>query len=414
MFAGVAAAASALSYWMALHAFSVYWNGDVALGGMVVFGILAGVGAAAAVLPGFGHILTDVLGFLAHQLTLAVRSFVGFRISNDDTVSRATWSILAGSRMFFALVVVCSHMSIFAAMHDPFEWLHRLNGLDAVLVFLFISGFSIAHSSLTTSKGYLKRRLWRIMPVYLVSMAISTLPYLIHTGATAPNFGIKLSGSIRDMIWHIVPIDVVGVPAIWSNPVTWSLSVEMAMYCLAPLLRRIPASIILGVTLYSANWYMTTPYHKHIHLFGHALVDYGWAWLAGYLYYAFRTKLWAQPLTLLNAYCITHYSLYDYPSGIVMCEAFGVMMIGLNFLPKWTLGRTVSRGLDWLGDISYPLYMIHFPVMWCGWLLLGTTSCFLYLVLAMLVASAVYYAVDYRRQKRKLSRVAVEPLTAVT
>jgi len=297
--------------------------------------------------------------------------------------------------MFLAIVVVCNHMSIFASMPRPYEFLHSLSGVDAVLLFLFISGYSIAHSVTKEASGFYRRRFWRLMPVYWVCMVVSLVPYWMHgAGIHAPHFGIKLLGSAWAFPYHLLPLDALRVPPLWSNPATWSLGVEVVLYAMAPWLRRWRTPWIVAVMVASAVWYAKTPLVDAHHLVFpfDTVIKFGWAWLAGFLYYRHSRALWAQLLPFLAWFEVTRYSLFHQPHGITMCLVFGALIVALRYLPA--VPSKAVPPLHWLGDVSYPLYLIHMPVMWIIWVGSRSMSSNLYFVAVIAVAVVIYHAVD--------------------
>ena len=280
-------------------------------------------------------------------------------------------------------------------MSGVYEFLHSLSGVDSVLLFLFISGYSIAHSVVKESKGFYRRRFWRIMPVYWVCILISAIPYWMHgAGRHAPHFGITLMGSLRAFPYHIVPLDAFHAPPVWSNPATWSLGIEVVLYALAPLLRKCPTPPLLAAMIGSAIWYAETRWVDihHISFVLDTVVKFGWAWLAGFIYYRHSKSTWAQCLPFLAWFELTRYSLFHQPHGLVMCVIFGILFVALRYLPP--VNPRAVPVLHWLGDVSYPLYLIHMPIMWIIWLATGTLSCPVYLFSALFAAALIYHIVD--------------------
>jgi peptidoglycan/LPS O-acetylase OafA/YrhL len=88
------------------------------------------------------------------------------------------WNILAGLRFFLAWVAACSHLQHFTAQDDPIVIFQYFSGFAAVLGFLAISGYSIAHSLHKNPQGFYKRRAFRIYPLYFCSIFVSLIPFL--------------------------------------------------------------------------------------------------------------------------------------------------------------------------------------------------------------------------------------------
>jgi peptidoglycan/LPS O-acetylase OafA/YrhL len=91
------------------------------------------------------------------------------------------WKVLAGLRFFLAWIVVCYHLKNFIPDYgkDFLCTFGKLNGLTAVLGFLLISGYSIAHSLTKNPEGFYNRRFLRIYPLYFCAVIVSLIPFLI-------------------------------------------------------------------------------------------------------------------------------------------------------------------------------------------------------------------------------------------
>lgn len=89
------------------------------------------------------------------------------------------WPVLGGLRFFLAWVVLCSHLRHSVPAGDLLMSFQNFNNFSAVLGFLLISGFSIAHSVSKATEGFYRRRFIRVYPLYLAAIIISIIPFFL-------------------------------------------------------------------------------------------------------------------------------------------------------------------------------------------------------------------------------------------
>lgn len=162
---------------------------------------------------------------------------------------------LEGLRGLCAIVVALTHLvtfNFFGAIHIPLYSLffNVQFAREAVLIFFVISGYVIgvnhinAPFNYVNTIDYLKRRIIRLYPIYLIALIISIVP------------GYKLI--TWPQLWgHLVFIQDFWVKVVPSNVVLWSLSYEFAYYlaflglwCLHKQLRYLYPLLIIGMISY--------------------------------------------------------------------------------------------------------------------------------------------------------------------
>ena len=281
------------------------------------------------------------------------------------------WPLLGGVRFALACIVVLSHLPWFipvlparlAVLPGPFA---------AVIGFLFISGYSIAASIERAPRGFYLRRLRRIYPTYALALGVSLLPFVLagQSAIAVPGYRFVASGWVG-MLGNALLLQTFAVHPLGGNPPLWSLSVECACYALAPLLLRLRSRVILGALGASLVFYLICRQvlglpHYPYSLGGEAFAAVLWAWLAGFLFYRHRTTAWAgyalalvAPITFaLNPTDATRLS------GVITAAT----ALALVYAPHIPLPPRLSRLLAWVGDASYPLYLLHVPVLLLLWM----------------------------------------------
>lgn len=153
-----------------------------------------------------------------------------FRI---DTVVPHRFSTLDGYRAIAALVVVTTHVSYYTGVVVVTAWGHAFSRLDiGVTIFFLLSGFllfrpwsqaAIGKSKWPSTRTYFRRRLWRILPAYLllVVVVLAVMP------------GIEVHP--KHWIAHLTLTQIYW-PDLLINGLTqsWSLATELSFYLALP------------------------------------------------------------------------------------------------------------------------------------------------------------------------------------
>lgn len=155
-------------------------------------------------------------------------------IASRSTEKRPPLRALTGVRFFAAFYVVLFHTLPFLKSHFrlyPAVERFLTNGNLAVAFFYLLSGFILAYTyegkiaGLREYLRYLRARIARIYPVYLLSLLLA-LPFQLKTP-----LGAKFAVLFMVQAWN--PINP-GLAGAWNYP-AWSLSVEGFFYLCFPL-----------------------------------------------------------------------------------------------------------------------------------------------------------------------------------
>lgn len=252
------------------------------------------------------------------------------------------------------------------------------NGHLGVDLFFVLSGYILAHvyrETFTNSFGieewasFLRNRLARIYPVHLATLAIMLGVYAVGfyaLGVVPNNSGHYSAESLaHNLLLTHAWFPGVGAP----NTPAWSISAEWFGYLLFPLLCAVTLRTTLGVQLAIAGLSMLAAQW----LWGlHELTRFTAAFLFGIALCGIAKRLeapgaiarvtrrWAASATVLGiGLAVTLWG--DAPAGL-LTGLFGLLIVALS-APEDIFARLLSGPVAvYLGEISYSIYMVHWPV----------------------------------------------------
>ena len=292
------------------------------------------------------------------------------------------YATLDGLRGVAAVVVLCYHTRVF-----PGSAAIAPHGYLAVDFFFMLSGFVIASAYQEkleagfTVADFVTQRVIRLYPVALAGILLGALrlvsQYLISPADSEPAQWIALAFLLNVLILPVVSQTHFGGELFPTNGPVWSLFSELLVNLGWSIFVSLKSSIIVtifltvacGVILY-ATMHQT------------ALDDLGWnskypleaasrvlfSFLLGTVIYRFRgmlPNLPKSPGIMLPALSMTALLLV---LGMPWFEGGWDALAIFLFLPAiLTLGVLCGREPDaavrsFLGEISYPIYAVHFPV----------------------------------------------------
>jgi peptidoglycan/LPS O-acetylase OafA/YrhL len=328
-------------------------------------------------------------------------------------------------RLLLAAAVVVEHVS-------------RLKvGLTAVMIFFMLSGYwvTLAYRSLqrTTDSPvrlfYLSRAL-RIFPLYIVVFALALAGYA------------ALRLPVDPMIWTSVPILGVGTTHRDMINVTWSLDVELQFYLLLPLFLAIHALVVrqragrmagwaafwgLSAALFAIGAAAGFAYDARLVLFHIPMFFAGIAIAVAPIRSSRQAALASVGVfaALWTAGTLIPWTrpFFIFGSGDNTADGIAHMLVALALLPYVAFNvRGASGAVDRAaGDLTYAVYLVHYPLIVFGEHLLGRAFTHVdkvgYLVAVAAFSLALWWVVDrpseafrarfigrFRRPVRKASR----------
>jgi peptidoglycan/LPS O-acetylase OafA/YrhL len=304
------------------------------------------------------------------------------------------WEVLGALRFVLAFVVMCVHLTWYSA---PGTWPYpvtALGGKAAVIGFLLISGYSIAASLERQRVGFYRRRLLRIYPLYLASL-LFTAAIALHVGPhlVLPNQTLDRSGPITYLGNLLLLQTFVVKPVAYNGPV-WSLAVEVSYYLIAPLLSRLDGRLLYAAIICSFVGFML-PKHAdrgivYLVLSKTNAINYFWAWGLGFMLWS-RSNWAVISLALIGiAIVFLGPATQDPLDAVTYTVSLGLILSAHRIHLSKRLGQ-IGR---YLGDISYPLYLFHFPTLIIVYEAFGTRSPALLTAAALLASIAAFHFVD--------------------
>jgi len=270
------------------------------------------------------------------------------------------WAVLGGLRFLLASIVVLEHCNSFRFRHS-FSWTDTgaiLSGQAAVIGFLLISGYSMAHS-LRRPKGFYARRLRRIIPLYLAGLLLGLLVVKAGGGSVVmPGGQIITTPGLWEFAGNTLLLQGWVTTSLTINGPLWSLSVEGFYYAIAPLLKALRPWMFCLLIWVSAAAACAADQHVWLMKWGYAMLVLAWAWIGGFYWYRHRKS--STSLLLFAIGCVMP-RLLRMPDFAELTIVFTIAT--LIAAPTLPLHRTLRAPLLYLGELSYPLYVFHWPAI---------------------------------------------------
>ncbi|MDA6071498.1 acyltransferase [Flavobacterium sp. AC] len=322
-------------------------------------------------------------------------------ISSQGTVfkdSKKHYEILDGLRGVAAILVVAFHiLEVFSGGDHTKQLINH--GYLAVDFFFLLSGFVIAHAyddrwNTMSLTGFLKRRLIRLHPMIIVGMTLGAVCFYFAAGAMFPAIeGTPFWKLILVMVfgWFLIPVpgslDIRGWSEMYPlNGPAWSLFFEyIANIFYALILRKVSNTIMwILVVIAAIALIHLAVFSPHGDIIGGWSLDFeqlrigftrlAFPFLAGILLRRLfksgnikNAFLWSSLLIVAimsfprvgGSEHLWWNGIYDSLTIIVLFPL--VVYIGAS----GSIKSAVSKRLcSFLGDISYPIYITHFPILY--------------------------------------------------
>jgi peptidoglycan/LPS O-acetylase OafA/YrhL len=293
-----------------------------------------------------------------------------------------------------------------AVWHLPSPPFRLLNASVAVLAFFMISGFYMAMvltEKYNNARSFFVARFWRLYPAYAAMAAIMVFWFALTNTPTAFTARLPVSAGEQAAL-ALINIFVVGqdVLEFWRNAFgtggfldgswilvgqAWSLSSEFFFYCLAPFVARSPRRILalliasLAVRALVVGWFGLPSWIWGYYFFPGALCMFLMGSLAYHVHSSIklrRERLVAVAAALgwsawliygaATAGIMLPYGPGTSVDGPVFWFAYVAFAASIPFIFSWSKNNRIDRAI---GDLSYPLYLVHGLVLGIVFNILG-------------------------------------------
>ncbi len=341
-------------------------------------------------------------------------------------------------RFLLALSVIASHAAGLGIPMPkghafPLWGMYLIDGRQAVALFFIISGFYMALVVNTkykneTLKFYLNRFL-RLWPAYIVVFILAFI--FTPTGTNIINALKDCGFATKAYVW-LCNVFILGTDSFWllsldnchliyhpwfinpdsngasllMNQPAFSISMEMIFYLMAPFILR-------SVKRTWIYFFLGVIYFFIIELTNNVNMIYQYHLLpASFIYFALGALAWHysqiktfeltnKKLILIFAGCFSLMFVYTLFSMIII--------LGFTILIPRLFELTKNNKADrFIGELSYPLYLVHFPVLIFLWghgvaaNKIGIVCFGITLVISVLIHLAIERPIDKWRQKMLL------------
>jgi peptidoglycan/LPS O-acetylase OafA/YrhL len=329
------------------------------------------------------------------------------------------WSILAGLRFVLASIVAFNHLKDFASL-GFLGFIPMFGPFEAILGFLLISGYSISASYAKQPEGFLLRRIFRLYPIYVAAIVITCLADILMQ--------IKLP-NVTTFLINALFLNQMVTNSSFVGP-AWTLSLEFWLYCLAPLLMTLSHKstrliVYCSFTCFAIYTMLRTlahmPYYSGIG-FGANLLFLSFIWVAGFRLArsSFEDKTALRDIAVIfcghialavaiqfGSHVKRHTITLFFTGGDALAyvmQAITLLFVFLVFKYLVVAERPALKRswfLRLLGDISYPLYLLH-AALFIIFAHFGLKNPALFYLFAVLASGCVYWSFDFYSKRRHL------------
>ncbi|HFK5569505.1 TPA: acyltransferase family protein [Elizabethkingia meningoseptica] len=310
--------------------------------------------------------------------------------------SKPHYNILDGLRGVAALTVVCFHLfEAFATSHIDQKINH---GYLAVDFFFILSGFVIGYAyddrwKTMTAKEFLKRRFIRLHPMVIIGAIIGAVMFYFQGcsvwDVSKVSIGMLLVSTLLNifMIPSTPGIEIRGVGEMYPlNGPSWSLFFEyigniLYAFFIRKLSTKALAILVLITGCGLADFAIGGPYGDICVGFSmtgdnmlggslRLLFSFSAGLLLSRIFRPVHVKgiFWIGALAIIILSAIPRLGgeKHLWMNGLYDTICFAVIFPLLVYLgaSAKTTSKTTTQVCKFLGDISYPLYMVHYPFIY--------------------------------------------------
>lgn len=318
---------------------------------------------------------------------------------SKPTFTESTWALLAVTRFCLAFIVMIyighlSHFVHFSEYPLLFQKITNLGGRAAVVGFLFISGISIGYSYYHKKEGFLKRRFLRIYPLYFFAVLFAVfLQYFIGSPYQLPGVTMVAAGNLTSLANFLLLQGIISIDITYNGPL-WSINVEFFLYLIVPLLFRLRLRYVFLVLITSMLLFtFQESFIRQMDLYGAKIAIYAWPFILGFLIAAKKQIKYTIPFIVIGIVSII-YNVNLMPDKLCwLTFSVVVVIVFFSIYVNIKLSHRLIKAFNFLGTISYPMYLFHIPL----YLLLyyyGVREALFFVSLVIIIVIPINYILD--------------------
>ena len=283
-------------------------------------------------------------------------------------------------RFYFALIVVIGHLIEISNINTLQKFAPYFNTYISVTAFFCISGFLISLSYINTPnlKDYFKKRAARLLPAYLFiiltcAIFLSLLSkYSFSEYFTHPMFLKYLAANLSflNFLQPCLPgVFVHDATSCSVNSALWTLKIEVSFYLFIPVIiyftRKAKVKYILFIGIYLFSVLYRNIFEYISILSGIEYYNIIARQLPGFMSYfvscialCFYYEFFIQKKKILLLFSIISFFIERY-FGVEILTPVALSIIVFYFAFSFKRLNNFAKH----GDISYGIYIFHFPIM---------------------------------------------------
>jgi peptidoglycan/LPS O-acetylase OafA/YrhL len=281
-------------------------------------------------------------------------------------------------RFILAFMVLIVHTSELASV-DELEWFTRYFDSDfAVKGFFAISGYLVTKSYFSSKSlvEYFEKRIRRIYPAYIVVVIYC---FVVGAIASSIKFGDFLfdAGSFKYLLANLAFLNFLQptLPEVFTNNniqvvngSLWTIKVELMLYFVIPVLCTLYARAgkvqgYLVALFFGAAWfvyfYSYFPGSMGVVLarqFPGQLPFFALGSVLSFFSFSSKNRKWIILISIVYYFSVKPYL------GIAVSELINMIVYPL-FVISISSSTALSLGVGRFGDLSYGIYLFHFPTI---------------------------------------------------
>lgn len=242
-------------------------------------------------------------------------------------------------------------------------------GLYAVELFFVISGFIFfhlysdnIHNNKITAKKFIINRISRLYPLYIITFSLVAILQVVFLNSHNYFFVYPMN-DIYHAFLNLLMIQSWGFERGWSfNAPTWSVSIEVLMYMIFFILCKLTSrTTLISILIVALSYYFFK--------INNAIMIGSFSFFIGGISYKLTTSgiktLGVKPFFIFA--CVFLLAAWCFIFTQKITDIFPLVLFGFTSLIFFLVSinamqNDFGKQIEWLGDISYSSYLLHFPL----------------------------------------------------